>query len=327
MANSYSTADCVKGALQRAGEVTDGTSPYHQLAVKYVSQVQRDIIKGNSIFAPENREPWSWARQSATFQIPALYNTGTVSLTQGSASGTFSSAPSLSLAGRFFQVTNQRTWYKIKTHTVSSTAFTLDSTYLESTNTAAGFIAPQLIVDIASLASVNIQRLVEPFRIYQQRILELGEMAQDMGRIYGMDPIEFWKEYPLQFIMNDIPSKFTTISRSETSWQVQFNKYPTNALRVDYDFIPVPTDLTDDSSSVPLLPRDDRDILEIGASYYLFLDKKQKEDAGIAMGTATAKVQALIQQERSSSKFYGAIYGQIVPRRDDTAIPYWVIQK
>lgn len=330
MANSYSSQDCIKGALQRVGEVTDGTSPFHQLAIKYVNQTHKDIIKGNSIFSPENREPWSWARQTNSFQVLGLYNTGTVALVNGSVNGVFSIAPTISLAGYFFQALNQITWYKIATHTASSTAFTLDMGFLEPTNAASVYVAVPLTVDIAASATggaVRIQRLVEPFRIYQQRVLELGELTPDIGRIYGMDPIEFWKEYPLQLIQNDIPSKFMTVFRSETSWKVQFNKYSTNPLRVDYDYIPFPTDLTDDSSSLPLVPRDDRDLLETGAAYYLFLDKKQKEDAATALQATAAKINALTQAERANSKFYGAIYGQIVPRRDDTAIPYWIVQK
>lgn len=322
MANSYSTQDCVKGALQIAGEVTDGTSSFHQLALKYVDKVHREVIKGNSLFDPELREPWTWARQTSSFQIPAFYS-GTASLTQGLTSGTFSVAPTISLAGYFFVVLNRQTYYKISAHVANSVSFTLDMVYLEGTGSALSFSALPLIVDLGA----GIQRLVEPLRIYDQRVLEFGETASDMGRIYGMDPIQFWKDWPLQLIQNDTPSKFITIFRSESSWKVQFNKYTAIAMRVEYDYIPIPLPLTDSSQSIPLIPRDEREILEYGAAYYLLIDKRQKEDATLMFGVVKAKLTSLKESDRSSEKYYGSIFGELVARRDDTAIPYWVIEK
>lgn len=323
MANSYSTQDCVKGALQRVGELTDGSSPLHQLAVKYVDRVHKDVIKGNSVFSPETRDPWTWARQTGNFQIPAFYQTGTASLVQGSVNGTFSIAPTISLQGYFFVVTNTLTYYKIATHSANSASFTLDMALIETGGLTLGFKALPLILDLGA----GIQRLVEPFRIYVNRVLELGELTEDMGRIYGLDALEFWKHWPLQLIQNDTPSKFTTIFRSESSWKVQFNKYVSNPIRVDFDYIPIPADLTDSSISIPLVPRDDRELLEAGAAYYLFLDKKQKEDAIIMQQMASAKILALREAERANTKFSGDIYGQLIARRDDSAIPYWVIQR
>lgn len=323
MANSYSTQDCVKGALQRAGERTDGSSVYHQLALKYVNQVYKDVIKGNSIFAPDTRDAWSWARQTSSLIVPGYYNSDSVSLTNNSSVGTFSVAPTLSLQGYFFRVIDRPTFYRISSHTASSTSFTLDSVYVEATGTALPYVAMPLICDLGG----SIQRLVEPMRIYLNRVLELGENATDMGRIYGLDPLEFWKDYPLQLVQNDTPSKFTVISRGESSWKVQFNKYTTNPMRVDYDFIAIPSDLIDASDSIPLVPRDDRDLLEVGAAFYLWTDKKSKEDAATNFQATQAKILALRENERSSQKFAGKNYGQLIARRDDTAIPYWVINR
>lgn len=330
MANSFSTQDCVKGALQRVGELTDGTSPLHQLALKYVNQVHKDVIKGNCAFAPDMREAWSWARKTAAFQIPGYYS-GTCIATKGSVSLTLSVAPTISLQGYFFSASpagnSQTTTYKIASHTAGSTSATLDMTFIETSNTALSFVALPLIIDIALATGTQIMRLVEPLRIYLQRVLEYGETATDMGRIYGMDPIEFWKEFPLQLIQNDTPSKFITVFRSQASWQIQVNKYTTNAMRVDFDYIPFPVDLVDTSDSIPLLPIDDRDLLEVGAAYYLYMDKNALQNAQSYFAIAQAKLIALKEAERSNSKFYGSIYGQLVPRRDDTAIPYWVIQR
>lgn len=323
MANSYSTQDIIKGALQRVGEKTDGTSPYHQLALKYVNKVYSAIIKGNSEFTPEVRQAWSWARLTKAVVIPGFYQSGTVSLTTGSLNGTFSVAPTVSVQGYFFRVVNQPTFYTIASHTANSTAFTLDVAYIETSGSALAFAALPLILNLGA----GIMRLVSPLRIYVNRVLEFNEGAEDMGEISLTDPLPFWETYPLQLIKNDTPSKAAIIFRSETAFQVQLNKYPTSPLRVDFDYIGIPKDLTDDSNSIPILPRDDRDALEIGASYYLFLDKKQKTDADSFFQLTAAKINSMVLLEQSTQKFSGRAYGNIIPRLDDTAIPYWVITR
>lgn len=322
MANSYSTLDVVKGALQRAGEVTNGNSPYHAAALKYVNQVHKEIIKGNSLFGPDVREAWTWARQTKSFQI-LPYVTGSVSLTANSTAATFTAAPTMSVQGYDFQVIGYPTFYSVSAHTANQAAATLDFNFIDGVTGTYTYNALPLIVDLGA----RIQRLVSPMRIYVKRVLELGEVSMDMGRLMGIDSDDFWRDYPLQFLMNDTPTRFTTISATETSWKIRLNKYSSVSLRVDYDYIPVPTDLTLDSSSLPLLRADDRAILECGAAYYLFLDKKQPQDAQNMQAMTSAMLQALVANERSSTKFYDPNYGQLIPRRDDTAFPYWLVSK
>jgi hypothetical protein len=323
MANSYSTQDVIKGALQRVGEKTDGSSPYHQLALKYVNKVHSAIIKGNSEFTPEVRQAWSWARKTTNVIIPGFYQTGTVALTTGVNTGTFSTPPTVSVQGYFLRVIGQPTFYTIASHTASSANFTIDSVYLEPTGTALAFGALPLILNLGA----GIMRIVSPLRIYVNRVLEFNESAADMGEVALTDPIPFWETYPLQLVQNDTPSKAAIIYRSETVFQVQLNKYPTNPLRTDFDYIPIPQDLVDSSTSYPLLPRDDRDALETGAGYYLFLDKKQQPDADNYFKLTANKINSMALLEQSTQKFSGRAYGNIIPRLDDTAIPYWVITR
>lgn len=326
MANAYSTADLVKGTLQRCGELTDGTSPLHQLALKFVNRAYSDILKGNSVFAPEVREVWTWARQTATLVILANYNSGSVTFTTGSTAGTFSVAPTVSLVGYNLQIVNQPnsqmvSWYKIATHTASSTAFTLDFQYVEASGTYS-FNAIPLTVDLGR----GVLRLAEPLRQYNTRILELGELPADMGRIYFVEYNKFWEKYPLELLLNDIPSRFTVESSSDTSYVLRFNKWPSNPMRVDYDYISTQPLLVDASTSVPLVPFEDRDVLEIMASYYLFLDKKQPMDADNSLKLAAQRILAMKLASQGQQKL-GKIFGELIPRLDDTAVPYWLIQQ
>jgi hypothetical protein len=325
MANSYSTSDVIKGTLQRCGERTDGTSPYHGLALKHVNRAYSDILKGNSVFAPEIRECWSWARQTGSFLLPANI-TNTATLTQGSINATFGTAPPISVKGYQFVVTNPSSaqfmsYYTIASHTASSTAFTLDFQYVEPSGTNSCNIIP-LTVDLGR----GILRMADPLRQYNSRVLEFGELPQDMGRIYYMDINKFWELWPLELLLNDIPSKFTVQSTSDTSYVLRFNKYVSTQIRVDYDYISTQPLLVDASTSVPLVPFEDRDVLELMASYYLWLDKKQPTDAQNYLQLATQKISAMKMQIQGQQKL-GKMFGQLVPRLDDTAIPYWLIQQ
>lgn len=326
MANSYSTADILKGTLQRVGERTDGTSPYHQLALKYINRCYSDLLKGGSIFAPEIREVWSWARQMGSFQILPGYTTGSATLTTGSVNGTFSVAPTISLAGYNFVVVNPSytqtiSYYTIATHTASSTAFTLDFGFVEPSGTFS-FNALPLTVTIPQ----GILRLADPLRQYNTRVLEMGEIAQDMGRIYYVEPNKFWEMYPLEFLINDIPSKFTIVSTSDTTHVLRFNKWVSNAIRVDFDFISTQPLLTDSTSSIPLVPFENRDVLEVMAAYYLHTDKNQPANADNYMKMGAQMIGGMKMNNQGQQKL-GKIFGQLIPRLDDTAIPFWLIQQ
>jgi hypothetical protein len=325
MANSYSTQDILKGTLQRCGERTDGSSPLHGLALKYVNRAYSDILKGNSIFAPEVREVWPWARQTGSFILPK-YQTGTATLTQDSTAGTFSSAPSISYQGYNFQIqnpTNDQTqsWYTIASHTANSTSFTLDFQYVE-TSVTTSFNACPLTVTIPQ----GILRLADPLRQYNTRVLEFGEGPEDMGRLYYMDYNKFWEKWPLELILNDIPSRFTIVSYSDSQMVLRFNKYVSNNIRIDYDYISTQPLLTDSSASVPLVPFEDRDVLELCAAYYLMQDKKQPQDMATFKEMAQSRIGAMKMANQGQQKL-GKIFGQLIPRLDDTAIPYWLIQQ
>jgi hypothetical protein len=323
MANSYSTQDIVKGALQRVGERTDGSSNFHSLALKYVNRVYSDVLKGNSIFGPEVREAWRWARRLVPYTLPGYYNTGSVSLINNSVNGTFSTAPSISLEGYIFRVVGLPTFYSIATHTAGQTAFTLDLAYLEPTASALAYYAMPLILDLG----IGVLHLVDPIRQYVTRILEYGESASDMGRIYYSDPNEFFTKWPLQYIQNDNPTKFTVISSSDTSYKLQFNKFATSPIRLDIDLIQSQPNLTDASTSIPLVPYEDRDILETGAAYYLSLDKRQFTESENWKQVTGGKLQAMKMHEQAMQKNTSRIFGQLTPRMDDASIPYWLLNQ
>lgn len=152
MAQFRTTADLVDSILRRAGELTDGTSSFESQALDYLNQVHHSIINGGNEFDVDVDEAWTWAKAKHPIILelqPAL-ETGTVSLTQGSESGSFSSAPAASQQGNFLKIDNRDEYFKIAQHTAGATAFELDAAYTGDTGATLTFKSIQLDYDLVS---------------------------------------------------------------------------------------------------------------------------------------------------------------------------------
>lgn len=326
MANNYSTQDLIKGVLTACGERTDGTSPYQQSALKYINNVYKNLLAGPSEFSPEIGDAWTWATTHGSFVMQGYYNQGGVNVTQYSADGSFTEVPQfnnedISLEGYFLHVgdENDHTWYEIVQHTIGMTAFTLDVEFLADTASNGSFKAVPLTYDLGE----GILRLVEPLRIFQNRLLDYGESVKDQGQIYGINALEFWKAWPMRFVKNQIPTKFTTISNSESDWIIRFNNYASKPFKVDWSWIPIPDELVDSSSSVPIVPFAFRDILVTGPAFYILMDKSQSDKAQKYFSLTQAKITAMHLSEEKMSKLLGVRFGQMTPRLDDNQVIPW----
>lgn len=146
MAQFRTSADLLDSILRRAGEVTSGTSDLESDSLEYLNRIHHTIIAGGNEFDTEVDEPWIWARSETPMilELQPKQNTGTVSLTQGSEVGTFSSAPSVSLEGWHIRLSGRDAIYKIAAHSAASTSFELDGPYAESTGSALLFEAFKL---------------------------------------------------------------------------------------------------------------------------------------------------------------------------------------
>lgn len=136
MAQFRTTADIVNLILQKAGEVTNGNSPYLTQVINYLNRVHMAIVSGGSIpvgvdDTVEIDELWPWARSKTPMilELQPKINSGTVTVTQGSASVTFSSAPTVSVAGWYLQVSGKEEVLRIAQHSANSTSAQLDGPY------------------------------------------------------------------------------------------------------------------------------------------------------------------------------------------------------
>lgn len=312
MANLTTTADLKAAVLQHAGELTDGTSAYDALVVTYLNRIYGELVCGGSTFVPELSEPWPWARASApgTLALLPAYETGTATLTNASTSGTFSDAPAVSLgsfAGRFIQMFSRADVYRISTHTAGSTSFVLDQAYQEATVTAS-FTAAKLDYALTS----GIARLVEPFRVFQT---QTGEGNQE-GKIGSMSSDELHRNFPLHRLQGGVPTYFAVISESSSGiMTVRFNKTPLSAVRVEYEYVPYPTDLTSSPDTTPIVPREHRSTLVYGATYWLMVDKNDSR-ADAYFRLTQQKIQGMLLNRRREYDDTSDAFGKLVPRAD-----------
>lgn len=136
MSYQRSTRELKIEVLQRCGELTDGTSPYDAIAVSYLNKAQQSLFSGGNVFGFDVGEPWVWAqsKRPILLALTPAYK-GAATIVQGSAAGTFSVAPTISLQGRFFRVESREDIYRIATHSANSSNFTLDQPYLANSGT------------------------------------------------------------------------------------------------------------------------------------------------------------------------------------------------
>lgn len=424
MAQFRTTADIVDSVLRKAGEVTSGTSAYETQALDYINRVHFTLVSGGTIPLGKDQTveidetwPWSRAKKPLILELQPKYTTGTISLTQGSESGTFSSGPASSLQGWHLRVVGREEWFKIASHTAAATAFELDGAYPDATGTGLSYeamkldyeLTPDYIVIDSSNNKVEFQetagttltatltsgtytpsalcteiktqmdsaggtpvytvtysavtrkftiasdrgggavfvlvgtgsnsefsahktlgfddenttnaasvtstyilggicRLIEPFKIHKG--------ASYLGNIFGIDTESFQRDYPFPLIEEGYPDKFTVIKEDSNGvLTVRMNKFPVSKTRIEVECVPVPRDLKDSSSSLPLIPRKHIDVLEDAAVFYLMIDKSD-DRAAMYAALAQGKLQAMVNQNRGSQLKTSDQFGRIVPRRD-----------
>lgn len=146
MANSKTGAELSDSVLRRCGELTNGNSAYEAQVLEYLSHIQRTIILGGNEFQVDVNETWNWAKSKypIILELKPKYNTGTLSVTNGSEVGAFSSAPAISLKGYHVRPNNLDIILVIRAHTAGQTAFEFDSAYPLDTDATMEYTAFKL---------------------------------------------------------------------------------------------------------------------------------------------------------------------------------------
>lgn len=311
MANSNSGADLLKGALQKAGEPINGNSSYHTAALKYVNNVYLDLLSGGSLFLDSVGDPWPWARARLpkTLILKAPYETGSITLTNASTSGTFSIAPDSSLGSfkdRHLQIDGDADFYKITAHTSGSTSFTIDQAYAQATVTTT-FKAHKLIYSVSN----DILRFSSPIRLYRA----FGFDYDDDGQILNCDINSLQRNYPLSRLQIRSPRRFAELYRDESEWLIQFSSSVVEDIKVDFDYIPRPDDLIDSSASLPRFPRERRHLIEAGAAHMILVDK-QDDKASYFFNLVKQGLMAMMGASIKETSHASGEVGKLTPRLD-----------
>lgn len=158
MAQFRTSADLKSSVLRRCGENQDGTSSFDTQAIDYLNQIHSTVITGGNEFETDIDEPWVWARATRpiVLELQPVFNTGSVAIVLGAVTGTFSSAPTVSVEGWFLKLSSSPETYKIVSHSANTTGFSIDAAFTQSTVTADTFQAFKLDYELVnSYITVN----------------------------------------------------------------------------------------------------------------------------------------------------------------------------
>ena len=130
----------------------------------------------------------------------------------------------------------------------------------------------------------------------------------------GVPLSELERDYPLALMTVGIPTRFAFVTDSN----VRFNFYPgtttTDLMRVEYDYLYKPADLTNDPTEEPLVPYQYRRILADLAAAWLCTDKNDTR-ATTYGNTAKALLDSMKQENIHRWASMARSYGKIFPRQ------------
>lgn len=315
MANLTTGADLRGYVLDRAGELTDGTSEFHSQVLEYLNRQYLSICLGGCEVAPDVREDWWWLRKypPGVLTLSSPITTGTVLVTQGQTSITFSAAPAASVATWSFQTAGDPTVYRVSAHTGGQTGATLDSAYVGTTDAAATYTLLKLEYDLA----VDVLRLIGPLRC------ALSNGNDDPYKIYAKNRFDLETWWPPVEMLTGVPEYYsvvqqvTTETGSATKTTVRFNRggRSEGQTRVEYDYLRKPSVLAG-SSEEPLIPWEWRHVLA-DAALYLLLVQKNDSRADTAGLSAKTGLLALQREHRRVMGLISERMGTIRPRASE----------
>lgn len=303
MANYQYTTDILADILFRAGEQTDGSSDFNAVALRYLNRAYTSLLMGGGEIDPDCNEDWWWSRKHppGVLNLSASYNTGTISVTNNSSTVTLSSPPIYSVEGYFLQVEGHPDIFRVVTHIATTPTVVLDSVYTGPTGTLLTYKLFKTEYDLAS----DVVRVISPMRIHQGRVNEVD----------GVELSSLERDYPLTLIESGPPSQFAFVTESK----IRFNRYgpapdsSPNLIRLEYDYVYRPADLTGGASEEPIVPRQYRRLLADIALTFLFVDKND-DRAVMVSGLAKKGMQAMVKEQRSRMINYSRSLGAITPR-------------
>jgi len=171
-----------------------------------VNRIKRDV---NIVYLDEVLPfaNWWWARSQVDLQHQAFVTTGTLSVTEGSKSFTFSSAPADSQELKYIKIDGHNEIYTIRSHVAAATAAVLTVDFTGTTNT----VAPYKVYDKSLPLPSDCKETFEVWHDFDSQVIE-GIGQQEMRRIESANP--FFEGRPRFYTTGDFrdPDPYSSIS-------------------------------------------------------------------------------------------------------------------
>lgn len=170
-------------------------SQFQTLIKRWLNISQRMIIEAFD---------WPFLRSSTPLVIQTVpdISTGTITTVANSTTVTFSSAPTVSVAGRFLQTNSSKDWYRISSHTASSTSATLETAAIYSGSAIAYTVRKFYYSTDGTVDRIKqIRQSVTPYQLEEYTPERFAAIFPDptqtgnplMYMISGKDSSGFWQ--------------------------------------------------------------------------------------------------------------------------------------
>lgn len=311
----YTTTDDIKTqALWMAGEPVDGTSDYDEQALEYMQYIYNVLITGGTIGVRDiatsaglysrvvdiAMTDWIWLRKFPPYAFvttPAYIGSGssvtlnqgvqggTLTLTYGSTTATFSSAPYwveaganvAVIKGRISILTQEngvpnppRTTPRILAHTLNATTATLDAPWPQETQTISDYVVWRAEYPVPA----DFERFCEAWKVQGGNIT--SEQPLNVGSFEQVQDI-----WPVNDASQGPP---TAVARMDPD-TLMVNRWDTFSYRIEGSYIFRPDDLevnATPSLQEPVIPTRWRQMLAVGAAMFLLQDKADSRMAQYA---------------------------------------------
>ena len=312
MANLSTVTDMIECVLYTAGQTTSSSDSFYNRTIEHINRARLELVKGISPLDPTKRTTFKWAVKYPpyTLILQPKVTTTSVSVTNNSATITFSAVIASTMVGYRFIVDDEYDVYRIATHNAGTDTATLDSVFTGTTNTIAVF---KLVKIEYELGSNDIIRLISPMNIYRTTINDNPDY-----KIYGIDDDRFDGDYPLADIDSGTPDYFKVVSVSSGNWTVVFNKYSKEDLvKVEYNIIQLPSDLTSSSAATEILiPKEYRQTCCDWATSLLLTDKSDDKAADL-LKKAQAGYASMVMDNKNLYSDIDPSFGRMISREDE----------
>lgn len=196
---------------------------------------------------------WPWLLKNSTLQTVADITTGTVSINAGATSGTFSSAPAVSVANQYMIQfpTVSDDWYIISAHTAAMTSFTIANAFVGTSNLTAGtYICRKVYYSFPS----DVDGIIG----MRQAITKVDLTPVDIRTFDQYLPDPSATADPLVF----------ALAGYDTSkvWQFTLYPIPTSVMNLQLRYYYMPSDMSS-GSDTPVMPEKFHDAIVFLALY------------------------------------------------------------